>query len=56
MPHRSNVFLVNNDFNDTRAVFELFDELEVKDLDSVPAPHTNGTNGHKEAIDVAASN
>ncbi|KAJ2996644.1 hypothetical protein NUW58_g908 [Xylaria curta] len=52
--------IVNNDFHDTKAVFELFDGLEVKDLDtqvSVPA-HTNGTNGtHKEeAVGVVVSN
>ncbi len=57
---RSNWLLVNNDFHDTKAVFELFDGLEVKDLNipvSSSAPLTNGTNGtHKETNGVAASN
>jgi len=59
-PEISNRLLVNNDFHDTTTVFELFDGLEVKDLDtpaSATAPQANGINGtHKETNGVAASN
>ncbi|KAI1306926.1 methylenetetrahydrofolate reduct [Xylaria venustula] len=52
--------IVNNDFHNTKTVFELFDGLEIKDLHvtvSSSAPHANGVNGaHKETNGIAASN
>ncbi|KAI1369712.1 methylenetetrahydrofolate reductase-domain-containing protein [Xylaria arbuscula] len=52
--------IVNNDFHDSISIFELFDGLEVKDLNtpvSSSGIHTNGTNGiHKDTNGVAPSN
>lgn len=57
----TNTRVVNNDFHENYKIFEIFEGLEVKDIDSTvptaPAPveqHTNGdTNGdsHASAVD-----
>ena len=55
----SNHLLVNNDFHDSKSIFELFDGLEVEDLNTPVSPataHTNGTNGiHKDTNGVITS-